>query len=108
MKLLTITRWIEQNMSWATFERNDPLLWQRIQRELSFYLETFWQVGAFRGETRQQAFYVKCDEETNPPEIREIGQVVTEIGYAPNAPVEFIIVRIVHHINAPEIVKPYI
>jgi hypothetical protein len=105
---LTLTRWIDQNMFWATFEPNGSLLWLRIQRELSFHLETFWQAGALQGETRQQAFYVKCDEETNPPESRETGQVVTEIGLAPNAPAEFIIVRIVHRISAPEITQPYI
>lgn len=105
---LTFTRWIDQNMFWATFDPNGPLLWLRIQRELSFHLETFWQAGALQGETRQQAFYVKCDEETNPPESRETGQVVTEIGFAPNAPAEFIIVRIVHDISAPEITQPYI
>ncbi|NJM70159.1 MAG: phage tail sheath family protein [Scytonema sp. RU_4_4] len=105
---LTLTRWIDQNMFWATFEPNGPLLWLRIQRELSFHLETFWQAGALQGETRQQAFYVKCDEETNPLENRETGQVVTEIGLAPNAPAEFIIVRIVHRISAPEIIQPYI
>lgn len=105
---LTLTRWIDQNMFWATFEPNGPLLWLRIQRELSFYLETLWQAGAMLGETRQQAFYVKCDEETNPPENRETGEVVTEIGFAPNAPAEFIIVRIVHHISAREITQLYI
>lgn len=105
---LTLTRWIDQNMFWATFEPNGPLLWLRIQRELSFYLETLWQAGAMLGETRQQAFYVKCDEETNPPENRETGEVVTEIGFAPNAPAEFIIVRIVHHITASEITQSYI
>lgn len=105
---LTLTRWIDQNMLWATFEPNGLLLWLRIQRELSFYLETFWQAGALQGETRQQAFYVKCDEETNPLLNRETGQVVTEIGLAPNAPAEFIIVRIVHHISAREITQNYI
>jgi hypothetical protein len=105
---LTLTRWIDQNMLWATFEPNGLLLWLRIQRELSFYLETFWLAGALQGETRQQAFYVKCDEETNPLLNRETGQVVTEIGLAPNAPAEFIIVRIVHRISAPEITQNYI
>jgi hypothetical protein len=105
---LTLTRWIDQNMFWATFEPNGLLLWLRIQRELSFYLETFWLAGALQGETRQQAFYVKCDEETNPLSNRETGQVVTEIGLAPNAPAEFIIVRIVHRISASEITQPYI
>jgi hypothetical protein len=35
---------------------------------------------ALFGDTPEQAFYVKCDESTNPPEVRDLGQVITEIG----------------------------
>lgn len=93
--VLTIERWIDQNMAWATFEPNSPRLWVRIQRELSTYLEGLWRAGALQGQTAGQAFYVKCDTETNPPESRETGAVVTEIGLAASAPAEFIIVRII-------------
>ena len=37
-----------------------------------------------------QAFYVKCDAETNPPEVIEAGQVICEIGIAPVKPAEFV------------------
>jgi hypothetical protein len=46
------------------------------------------------GTTPEQAFFVKCDEETNPPEVRDQGQVVTEIGVAVVKPAEFVIFRI--------------
>jgi phage tail sheath protein FI len=46
------------------------------------------------GETADAAFYVKCDSETNPPERRDGGEVVTEIGLAPNPPAEFVVIRI--------------
>ena len=39
--------------------------------------------GALFGATPDQAFYVKCDAETNPPEVIEAGQVICEIGIAP-------------------------
>ncbi len=93
---LTLGRWIDVNMPWAAFEPHTPQLWVRIQRELNAYLIQLWRSGALQGETSEQAFYVKCDGETNPPEIREAGQVVTEIGLAPSAPAEFVVVRIVH------------
>ncbi|MEH1795578.1 phage tail sheath family protein [Nostoc sp.] len=97
---LTLARWIDQNMLWATFEPNSPFLWVRIQRELNAYLEELWRAGALQGQIRDQAFYVKCDAETNPPESRETGEIVTEIGLAPSSPAEFIIVRIVHRVGA--------
>ncbi|CAK0752338.1 hypothetical protein CCP1ISM_4600002 [Azospirillaceae bacterium] len=47
-----------------------------------------------QGTTPQEGFYVKCDAETNPAATRDLGQVITEIGLAPNSPNEFIVVRI--------------
>ena len=41
-----------------------------------------------------QAFFVKCDAETNPPEVIEAGQVICEIGIAPVKPAEFVIFRL--------------
>ncbi|MFB2875398.1 phage tail sheath family protein [Floridanema aerugineum] len=92
---LTLARWIDRNMFWVTFEPNTEQLWVRIERELSSYLEQLWRAGALLGQTRKQAFYVKCDAETNSPESREKGEVLTEIGLAPSSPAEFIIVRII-------------
>jgi phage tail sheath protein FI len=101
--VLTIVRWIDLNMAWAAFEPNEPRLWVRIQRELTTYLTKLLSAGALKGSTPDQAFYVKCDLETNPPEVRELGQVITEIGLAPLSPAEFIIVRIIHRASATEV-----
>jgi phage tail sheath protein FI len=38
--------------------------------------------------------YVKCDEENNPQSVRDLGQVIIEIGMAPVKPAEFVIFRI--------------
>jgi phage tail sheath protein FI len=100
---LTLRRWIDLNMAWATFEPNELPLWVRIQRELTTYLTTLLRAGALQGASPAQAFYVKCDAETNPPDLREAGQVVTEIGLAPLAPAEFIVVRIIHRAGATDV-----
>ena len=52
-------------------------------------------MGALKGASLKEAFYVKCDAETNPPELRDSGQVVTEIGLAPAVPFEFVVVRLI-------------
>ncbi len=85
---------IENGTQWVVFEPNDFSLWQRIKRDVSAFLNVVWRSGALFGATPQQAFFVKCDEETNPPEIRDLGQVVIEIGIAPVKPAEFVIFRI--------------
>ncbi len=85
---------IDQGTQFVVFEPNSPALWQRITRSVSDFLLTQWQSGALFGETPKQAFFVKCDAETNPPNVRELGQVVTEIGVAIVKPAEFVIFRI--------------
>jgi phage tail sheath protein FI len=45
------------------------------------------------GRSPEEAFYVKCDEELNPADVRDRGQLVIEIGMAPVKPAEFVIFR---------------
>jgi uncharacterized protein len=93
--LLTICRWLEQKMTGFAFEPHQPLLWLRITREIQAYLGDLYLKGVFTGKTMEEAFYVKCDEEINPPEVRDLGQIVAEIGIAVAAPGEFIVIRII-------------
>jgi Bacteriophage tail sheath protein len=58
------------------------------------FLMTVWRAGALFGATPEEAFFVRCDESTNPPELRDLGQVVTEIGVAVVKPAEFVVFRI--------------
>ena len=85
---------IDQGTQWVVFEPNTPDLWAKIARNITAFLTNVWRAGALFGNTAQEAFYVKCDEETNPPEVRDLGQVVTEIGVAVVKPAEFVIFRI--------------
>lgn len=94
--LITVSRWLERFMNAVTFEANDTRLWLRIMREVSAYCEALFRQGALKGRTAAEAFYVKCDSETNPSAVIDAGMVVTEVGLAPIAPSEFIVVRIVH------------
>jgi uncharacterized protein len=97
--VITLRRWIDTNMAWATFEPNSPQLWVRIHRELTVYLTDLWRAGALVGLTADEAFQIKCDSETNTQQVIEGGHVVTDIAVAPVAPAEFVIVRIVHQIG---------
>jgi phage tail sheath protein FI len=85
---------IDEGTQWVVFEPNDSGLWAKITRNVTAFLTNVWRAGALFGSTPQEAFYVKCDAETNPPEIRDLGQVVTEVGVAVVKPAEFVIFRI--------------
>lgn len=93
---ITLHRWAEGNLTTAAFEPNDFRLWSRIERELNAYLFSLWQAGALQGDVPEAGFWVRCDVETNPPESRDLGQVITLVGLAPSIPNEFIQVRLIH------------
>jgi phage tail sheath protein FI len=85
---------IDEGTQFVVFEPNSPALWQRIVRSVSDFLLNQWRDGALLGETPRQAFFVRCDSETNPPEVREAGRVVCEVGVAIVKPAEFVIFRV--------------
>jgi hypothetical protein len=85
---------IKIGTQWVVFEPNDQNLWKRVTRDVTAFMLRIYKSGALFGATPEEAFYVKCDEETNPPEQVDAGQLVVEIGMAPVKPAEFVIFRI--------------
>jgi phage tail sheath protein FI len=85
---------IEGGTQWVVFEPNDRKLWARVRRDVTAFLKVVWRSGALFGSTPGEAFYVKCDDELNPPETRDLGQLIIEIGLSPVKPAEFVIFRI--------------
>lgn len=92
--MIYLERSIEGGLGWVVFEPNTPALWARITRNVTAFLTNVWRDGALFGATPQEAFYVKCDAELNPPSLRDLGQVVTEIGVSVVKPAEFVVFRI--------------
>ncbi|HYS11233.1 MAG TPA: phage tail sheath family protein [Myxococcales bacterium] len=91
---LMVEQSIEIGTQWVVFEPNDETLWKRVTRNITAFLLRIYNSGALMGKTPEEAFYVKCDSETNPPEVVDAGQMVCEIGIAPVKPAEFVIFRI--------------
>jgi uncharacterized protein len=85
---------ILQNTNWVVFEPNDRNLWAKIRRTIASFLVLEWRKGALFGSTPSEAFFVKCDDETNPAEAIDAGQVTCQIGVAPVKPAEFVIFQL--------------
>jgi phage tail sheath protein FI len=85
---------IERGTQWVVFEPNDMMLGARVRRDVSAFLSTVWSEGALFGASPNQAFFVTCDSANNPPESRDLGRLIIEIGMAPVKPAEFVIFRI--------------
>jgi phage tail sheath protein FI len=79
---------------WVVFEPNDDALWARIRRTVNDFLVNQWRAGALFGLTPDEAFFVKCDRETNPSQGIDAGEVVCMIGVAPVKPAEFVVFRL--------------
>ena len=86
-------------IQWAVFEPNNSLLWTRVKTTIEAFLDTLWRDGGLFGDKPSEAYYVKCDEELNPEDVRNAGKLICEIGYASNKPAEFVILRISHSIS---------
>ena len=109
---MTEARWLERvirampartNFIFPGVANRCRTLWKSIRRDITAFLTLLWRDGALMGRTPQEAFFVKCDDETNPPESIDRGYVVTIIGIAPVKPAEFIVFRIRQHQRGPEI-----
>ncbi|HYH02964.1 MAG TPA: phage tail sheath C-terminal domain-containing protein [Bacillota bacterium] len=92
--MMYIEESIDEGTQWTVFEPNDPALWGKVKLNLTAFLTRVWRDGALFGSTPEEAFFVKVDEENNPPEVRDAGQLIVEVGVAPVKPAEFVIIQI--------------
>jgi uncharacterized protein len=92
---------IFEGTQWVVFEPNDQRLWGRVKRTINAFLLRVWRDGALFGATPDEAFFVKCDAENNPPEVRDAGQLIIDIGIAPVKPAEFVVFRIAQFSGSP-------
>jgi uncharacterized protein len=96
---------VDESTQWAVFEPNNFTLRQLLIVSISGFLETIWRQGALVGGTKEEAFYIKCDETNNPPDVVDRGQIITDIGVAPTHPAEFIVFRVGRTVEELEIVE---
>jgi phage tail sheath protein FI len=85
---------IQNGTNWVVFEPNTRDLWKKIMRNITSFLLNVWRSGALFGDSPEEAFYVRCDDELNPPESIDAGYVIVELGLAPAKPAEFVVFRV--------------
>lgn len=92
--MMFIEESVDKASQWVVFEPNDASLWGKVKRNLSAFLARVWRDGALFGTVQEEAFFVKVDEENNPPAVRDAGQLIIEVGVAPVKPAEFVVIRV--------------
>ncbi|MEU4134387.1 phage tail sheath family protein [Streptomyces wuyuanensis] len=89
--------------NWVVFEPNDRYLWEGVSRTVTAFLTRVWRSGALFGRTPAEAFFVRCNEENNPPESRDAGVLTIDIGIAPVKPAEFVVFRLSQYAPGAEV-----
>jgi hypothetical protein len=79
---------------WVVFEPNDEPLWAQIRLNIGAFMQDLFRQGAFQGKTPQEAYFVKCDNETTTQSDIDHGIVNILVGFAPLKPAEFVIIKI--------------
>lgn len=98
---IMLRRSLEAGFAWASFEPNTPRTWDTVKGRLTSFLADLFVKGMFVGGNPEQAFFVKCDAENNPPEQVDSGLLICDVGVAPVSPAEFIMISLVQTMSAP-------
>jgi len=98
---IMLRRSLESGFAWISFEPNNHATWDLVQRRTADFLGMLYTKGMLAGGNQDQAYFVKCDAETNPPEQVDSGMLICEVGVAPVIPAEFIIISLVQTMNTP-------
>jgi phage tail sheath protein FI len=98
---IMLRRSLESGFAWVTFEPNNHKTWEHVATTTRLFLGDLYKRGMFAGGKEEEAFFVKCDGETNSPDDINAGRLICDIGVAPISPTEFIMVSLVQDMNTP-------
>jgi phage tail sheath protein FI len=98
---IMLRRSLEAGFAWAAFEPNTPRTWDIVKSRTQAFLSDLQVRGMFVGGNPEQAFFVRCDAENNPPEQVDAGLLVCDVGVAPVSPAEFIMISLVQTMGGP-------
>jgi phage tail sheath protein FI len=85
---------IERGIKWAVFEPNNEPTWAKLRRQSTLFLHGLFRQGALQGSTADEAYFVRCGNDTMTRDDIDNGRLNLVIGIAPLRPAEFVIIRI--------------
>jgi len=91
--LLLIERAVRRQLQWTVFEPNDQQLREALRLQLDALLAILFAEGCFAGATPADSWFVNVASGALLAAEADSGQLIAEVGVAPSAPIEFIVVR---------------
>ncbi|MEW2416048.1 phage tail sheath subtilisin-like domain-containing protein [Streptomyces sp. NPDC046866] len=95
MTMLRLT--LQRQAQTLVFEPHTPQLRDELRGAVVQLLRGLYRAGAFAGDTEDEAFFVRCDEELNAVRSQGLGRLVAEVGVAPAQPLEYLVLRIAQY-----------
>ena len=92
--LIYIEESLKRSTQFAVFENNDANLWSALRQTANRILQPIWDAGGLKGISTADAYFIRCDETINTPQVVASGEVRMEVGVALQYPAEFIVIRI--------------
>jgi phage tail sheath protein FI len=96
---IMLRRSLEKGFAWASFEPNNHFTWKAIEGQGRRFLKGLWERGMLVGGKAEDAFFVQCDAQTNPPDNVDQGLLICNIAVAPVSPAEFIMISLVQQMG---------
>jgi hypothetical protein len=96
---IMLRRSLEKGFAWASFEPNNHFTWKAIEGQARRFLKGLWERGMLVGGKAEDAFFVQCDAQTNPPDNVDQGLLICNIAVAPVSPAEFIMISLVQQMG---------
>jgi phage tail sheath protein FI len=94
-RLMTMIRLTLQRQSqFLVFEPNTLALRAKLFHTLSQFLRALYRQGAFAGASEAESYFVRCDDSLNSRQSQALGRLIAEVGVAPAAPLEYLVLRI--------------
>ena len=91
---LFIEESLSRGLGWVVFEPNDQPLWSAVRLNVTSFMHSLFRQGAFQGSKPDQAYLVKCDNETTTQDDINRGIVNIIVGFAPLKPAEFVVIKL--------------
>jgi len=92
--MIFLKKEITDRSNFAVFENNSEVLWNQLRTAIGNFLRSYWSQGGLRGQTPEEAYYVRCDASNNTATDILNGRVNIEVGVAVEYPAEFIVISI--------------
>jgi len=80
---------IEHGTRWALYEQPGEALWTRMRAEVTAFLESLEDEGAFAGRSAEENYFVICDARINDTEHAAAGRIQLVFGFASSRPGDF-------------------